>query len=80
MAQVIFNYEGNKTIVQCNLNDKMKVIIHKFLIKINKEENNNNFDYLYNGTKINFELTFNKQANNIDINNKKMNIVVNSND
>ena len=80
MAEVIFNYEGNKTIVQCNLNDKMKVIIHKFLIKINKEENNNNLDYLYNGTKIDYELTFNEQANNIDINNKKMNIVVNNND
>ena len=38
MAEVIFNYEGANSIIQCNVNDKMKDIIDKFLIKINKKE------------------------------------------
>ena len=29
--QVIFNYEGVNTKIQCNLNDKIKDIINKFL-------------------------------------------------
>ena len=52
----------------------MKDIIDKFLIKIENKENN--LYYLYNGTKINYELTFNEQANDIDKNRKKMNIIV----
>ena len=46
----------------------MKVIIDRFLIKIKYKENN--LYYLYNGTKINYELTFNEQANIIDKNRK----------
>ena len=37
MAEVIFNLEGNITVIQCDLNDKMKDIIDKFLIIIIKE-------------------------------------------
>ncbi len=33
MAEAIFNYEGIETIIQCNINDKMKDIINKYLIK-----------------------------------------------
>ena len=69
MAEAIFNYEGINTAVQCNINDKMKDIIDAFLIKIHNKENN--LYYLYNGTKINFELTFNEQANDFDKNRKK---------
>ena len=47
----------------------MKDIIDAFLIKIHNKENN--LYYLYNGTKINFELTFNEQANDFDKNRKK---------
>jgi len=74
MAEIEFIYDGFKTIVQCEINEKMKDIIDRFLIKLkNKEEN---LFYLYNGTKINYELTFIEQANNIDKNRKKMNIIV----
>ena len=40
MAEVIFNYEGKITIIQCNINDKIKDIIDKFLIKIEKQGDN----------------------------------------
>ena len=73
MAEAIFNYEGINTTVQSNINDKMKDIIDAYLIKIQNKENN--LYYLYNGTKINFELTFNEQANDFDKNRKKMNII-----
>ena len=74
MAEVIFIYEGIKSIIQCDIYEKMKDIIDKFLIKIKNKENN--LYYLYNGTKINNELTFIKQANGIDKERKKMNIIV----
>ena len=79
MAEVIFNYEGKNTIIQCNLNGKMKDIISKFLVKIAKKEKNMQLYYLYNGNKINEDLTFNEQANNFDKNRKKMNIIVTNN-
>ena len=69
MAEAIFNYEGINTTIQCELNEKMKDIIGKYLIKIENKENN--LYYLYNGTKIYYELTFNEQANDIDKNKKK---------
>ena len=57
MAEAIFNYRGIITIIQCSLNDKMKDIINMFLDKI--KEKRDNFFYLYNGTEINKELSFN---------------------
>ena len=74
MAEAIFNYEGINTTIQCEINEKMKDIINRFLIKLEKKENN--LYYLYNGTQIDYELTFNEQANDIDKNRKKMNIIV----
>ena len=35
MAEVIFNYEGINTIIQCDENEKIEEIIKTFLIKIN---------------------------------------------
>ena len=78
MAEAIFNYEGINTTIQCELNDRMKDIIAKFVIKIENKENN--LYYLYNGTKIYYELTFNEQANDIDKSRKKMNILVTKNE
>ena len=72
MAEVVLNYEGLNTSIQCGLDDKMKDIIKKFLIKIQREDNNN--IYLYNGTSINKELTFKEYANNFDKNRRKINI------
>ena len=80
MVEVIFNYEGINTIIQCNINDKMKDIINRFLIKIRKNENDNNLLYIYGANIINYELTFIQQANELDKNRNKMNILVKSND
>ena len=79
MAEAIFNYEGYNTTIQCKINNKMKEIIGNFLNKM--QENGDNFFYLYNGNEINKELSFIEQANDLDKNRKKMNIIVNkSND
>ena len=40
MAKVIFNYEGINFEIPCNLNEKMKDIINKFLIQIKCTTNN----------------------------------------
>ncbi len=47
MVEVTFSYDGINTIIQCNSNEKMKDIIQKFLIKIGKNENENNLLYIY---------------------------------
>ena len=74
MAEVIFNYEGINTKIQCDENEKIEEIIKKILIKINNSQNNN-LVYLYNGQKINNELTLKEQANELDKNRKKMYIL-----
>ena len=74
MAEVTFNYKGIETIIQCNINDKMKDIRDKFIIKT--KINNLNGYHLYNGDKINEELKFNEQANENDNQRKKMKILV----
>ena len=40
MAEVTFDYESLNIDIQCNLNDKMKDIINKFLMEIEKKEQN----------------------------------------
>jgi len=81
MAEVIFNYEGRDTIIQCNFNDKMSDIINKYFIKIGKNKNDNNLYYIYDGNIIkNNELAFNQLANKLDKECNKMKIIVNSYD
>ena len=75
MANVIFNFEGNDYIVQCNINDQMSTIISNFLNKSEKDEDSNLF-YSYGGSKINLELTFEGQANAFDKEKKEMKILV----
>ena len=72
MAEIIFIYGGKETIIQCNINDKMKEIIKKYISKIDK----NNLLFLYNGQRINEELEFIEQANELDKKRNKMNILV----
>ena len=79
MAEVIFNYEGTNTTIQCNLNNKMKDIIDKFLIKIDKRKDNYELYYLYDGTCINKDSTFNELAKELDKTRKKLNILVTNN-
>ena len=75
MVEIEFIYNGVKTVVQISLDEKMKVAIQKFLDKV--KENKNILYYSYSGKiGINEELTFSKIANSIDIERKKMCILV----
>ena len=75
MAEVEFTYNGINTIIQCNLNEKMKDICKRFKVKVNI--NNNNIYYSYNGqVGIDEEKKFEEIANSEDKRRKKMNIIV----
>ena len=74
-TKVIFELDGNNLIIQCSSQDKMKDICQKYATKINK--NKDSILFLYEGNKINFELTFSNQVNSIDRNNGEMKILVN---
>ena len=74
MAEVTFIYEGQKTLIQCNKNDKMKDICQKFSLKSNVQLNN--IFFLYGGQNLDENLPFDEQAHNIDKQRNKMEIVV----
>ena len=74
--EVIFNYEGIETTIQCNINYKLEEIINKFLLKINPSGNRLNLIYLYNGEGIHKELKFHEHANELDKSRNKMNVLV----
>lgn len=74
MAEAIFHFEGNKIIIQCKLTDKMKEICLKFSNKINC--NIDKLIFIYGGRKVHKELTLENQANDIDLENKSMSILV----
>ena len=40
MVEVEFNYNENKNIIQCNLNDKIRDICQNYLNKISEDKNN----------------------------------------
>ena len=76
-AEVTFIYKGNNISIKCDINEKMKDIISKFLNKIeNVEKNNLYFFYTHYKNKVNEELTFTEQADEIDKNRYKMDITV----
>ena len=67
MASIRFSFNGLQSIIQCRKDEIMKDICNKYSSKIGK--NINELKFLYWGNQIQFELTFNEQANWID---KKM--------
>ena len=75
---VIFNFKLSYIKVQCSKNETMRNIIQRFGSKIHK--NSNSFIYLYGDGQVNFELTFEEQANQIDKENNKMKILVYENE
>ena len=75
MAEVEFIYNGTKTIIQCNLSEKIKDISKRFKDKINLT--NKNINYTYNGNLVlNEELKFEDIVNNEDKIRKKMSFIV----
>ena len=73
-ALVIFTFENVDLTIQCSKNDKMRYICQKYATKINK--NINSLIFLYGGSKLNLESTFDEQANSLDRNYKKMKVLV----
>ena len=77
MLNVIFNYKGIETVIQCKIDETMEEVIKKYKLKI---EINDEY-YLYNGNKINKENKLEEIINNEDkINNKMILLVYNINE
>ena len=77
-VKVIFTLDGINLTIQSSNKDKMRVICQKYATKINI--NINSLLFLYGGNQINFELSFQDQANSFDKNNGEMNILVYKNE
>ena len=77
-ANVVFTLDGENLIIQCTTEDKMEDICKSYSTKINK--NMDSLLFLYEGNKVNFELSFKEQANSIDNDNNKMSILVYKNE
>ena len=73
MSNVIVSYNGIETTIQCEKKDKMKDIINKY--KNKSEIDINKIIFLYGGTKINLESTFNEIATNVDKTKNEMKIL-----
>ena len=56
MSSIEFSYNGNRMIIQCNKDDKIKDIINKYILKTSIDKNSVTF--LYSGNKIDEELKF----------------------
>ena len=73
-ANVVFNFNGQNIKIQCKKEEKMKDICERYVFKIQK--NLNTLLFIYDGSILKFELSFEEQANSMDKNNRKMNILV----
>ena len=74
MSSVEFIYNGKKTEIQCNEDEKLEEIIKRFCLKL--DLNINEMYYLYKGNNIDINSTFINSANPGDKNRKKMSILV----
>ena len=80
MAQIDFIYNGTKTTIYCQLEDKMKKICETFANKVQIDKTK--IYFLYNGKAITEsfqEMTYEQMANSEDKMKNKMNILVNDN-
>ena len=73
-ANVLFTLDGINLAIKCTTEDKMDHICKCYSTKINK--NMNSLIFLYEGNKVNFDLSFKEQASFIDKNNHQMKIIV----
>jgi len=80
MVEVVFEFNGNSTIIQCQENQKLKEICDDFIFKSHLNENSIN--YIYRGLQLDKNVTFNEIANHIDQTFKRMyiNVIINENE
>jgi hypothetical protein len=64
MAEIIFIFKDNQTSIECDINDKIDDICHKYAKNI--ERDLGEIYFTYNGEKINGDLTFIQHANTKD--------------
>ena len=64
MIQIEFIYNSYKINIQCQSDDKISNSIEKFLSKFNKKKEE--FVFIYNGDKLDEELSFKEIANDLD--------------
>ena len=77
-ANVVFTLDGVNLTIKCTTEDRMNDICKNYSTKTN-----NNIDsllFLYEGNKVNFDLSFKEQVNDKDKNNHEMKILVNKNE
>ena len=74
MSKVIYDYHSISTTIQCNRDEKLRCVNERLKGKINI---NNEIYYLYNGTKVNEDLTFDQIANEKDKQRNIINIIIN---
>ena len=77
-ANVVFTLDGVDLVIQCLTSDKMRDICQRFGMKV--EKNINSLIFLYGGSIINLDLTFESQASSMDKINKVMKVLVYKNE
>ena len=75
MAEIEFNYKGEKILIKSDIDEKMGNIFSNFVSKNNV--NLKKVYFLYSGKKISSELTFSQTANQFDKRRNKMVVLVN---
>ena len=79
MFNVIFNYEGENLVIQCQKKEKMKEIINKFIEK--RRIDINSVYFIYSGNKIeNNEIILEQVMNEVDKKRNEINIIVTKKD
>jgi len=71
---IYFIYNDNKVEIQCDDKDKMKDVFKRFYFKVDKV--NEKFYFMYNGNKVDEDLTVEQTASNEDKTKKKMELLV----
>ena len=74
MVNVIFLFNEEKAVMQCEKENKLKDICKNFVSKMGG--NMNNLYFIYNGNPVNLELTYDEQVDSIDRNLNEMKILV----
>jgi len=75
MANAVFQYEVANYTIQCTKEEKLKIICQRFINKALINDENSVF-YLYNGNKVNLDLTLNELLGNNNNNIENINILV----
>ena len=74
MSTVEFHYQNYRIFIYCREDEKMITICHNYCFKIQLDFNL--VDFIYEGKKVNLELTFSEQINEKDRISKTMKIIV----